>query len=191
MNTPAHMIMACLYVRRDMPKLLGIALLGGLAPDLSLYLMVFWARLINGFSFETIFNELYFSDAWQAVFSIDNSFFVWAVFLTIGYLLSRNWIKIMAAGALTHLIFDFLLHHDDGRAHFWPISDWVFASPVSYWDPRHYGNIVGPIEVAMVAVMVFILWRRFRRSIWTYAIAVLGLLQILPAIMFSLMLGGS
>ena len=183
--------MACLYVRRDTPKLLGIALLGGLAPDLSLYLMVFWARLINGFSFETIFDQKYFSDEWQSVFSIDNSFIVWGAILLMGILLSRHWIKILAAGALTHLVFDILLHHDDGRAHFWPVSDWVFVSPVSYWDPRHYGNIVGPIEIALVAIMVFILWRRFSPNLWVYAIAALGLLQIMPAIVFSLMFSGA
>ncbi|MEM7241172.1 MAG: cobalamin biosynthesis protein CobQ [Pseudomonadota bacterium] len=190
MNTPAHMIMACLYVRRDTPKLLGVALLGGLAPDLSLYLMVFWARLINGFSFQTIFDEKYFSDEWQSVFSVDNSFLVWGVILLLGFLLARNWLKILAAGALTHLVFDILLHHDDGRAHFWPVSDWVFESPVSYWDPRHYGHIVGPIEIALVAVMVFILWRRFAPNLWVYVIAALGLLQIIPGIMFSLMFSG-
>ena len=46
---------------------------------------------------------------------------------------------------------DFLLHHNDGHRHFLPFSDFRFVSPVSYWDPRHYGGIVAPLE-ALLAV---------------------------------------
>ena len=177
--------MACLYVKRDAPKLLGIGLLGGLGPDLSLYIMVAWTRFINGVSFREIFDERYFSDQWQAVFAIDNSFFVWSAILAIGFVLAKEWIKIFGLGALTHLIFDFALHHDDGRAHFWPLSNWKFESPVSYWDPNHHGQIVGSIELILVAAMVIILWRRFRFTAWMVLIFALGLLQVVPGVMFS------
>lgn len=34
-------------------------------------------------------------------------------------------------------------------------------SPVSYWDGRHYGHIVGPIEVALVIAACVWGWRKF------------------------------
>ena len=181
------MIMACLYVRNDTPKLLGIALLGGLAPDFSLYFLTIWSRFVQGISFETIFGQMYFSDEWQRIFAIDNSFFVWAAIMGLGFRFAKDWLKVFAAGALTHIALDFPLHHDDGRAHFWPVSDWIFESPISYWDGNHYGDIVGPIEVLLVAIMVVILWRRFFPNPWVFVIAALGALQILPAVMFRLM----
>ncbi len=45
---------------------------------------------------------------------------------------------------------DLPVHHDDGHRHFFPLSDWRFASPVSYWDPEHYGRIVGTAEAVFV-----------------------------------------
>ncbi len=187
MNTPAHMIMACLYVRKETPKLLGIALLGGLTPDFSLYFLTIWSRFVQNISFQRIFDELYFSNKWQTIFAIDNSFFVWAAVLGLGFILAKEWIKIFAAGALTHIALDFPLHHDDGRAHFWPVSDWVFESPISYWDNNHYAGIVAPIELLLVAAMIVLLWRRFFPNPWVFVIAALGALQILPSIMFRMM----
>ncbi len=60
-----------------------------------------------------------------------------------------------------HVPADLLLHHDDGHRHLFPASDWRFMSPVSYWDPRHYGDIVAPLEALAVAVALVMLLRRY------------------------------
>ncbi|MDQ6971679.1 MAG: hypothetical protein Q9M30_03440 [Mariprofundaceae bacterium] len=49
-----------------------------------------------------------------------------------------------------HSCFDFPLHHNDAHHHFYPLSMWQFHSPVSYWDPAHYGGIAGPVELMVV-----------------------------------------
>ena len=66
-------------------------------------------------------------------------------------------------------------------------SDWVFRSPLSYWDRHHYGQIVGPVEIAACIALSVLLWRRFRG--WpARALILLGLmLEAAPAIMFALM----
>lgn len=63
--------------------------------------------------------------------------------------------------ALLHVLTDLPLHHDDGRPHFWPFSDWIFRSPVSYWDPNHYGRVWSLIEVVLAIILIIVLWRRF------------------------------
>ena len=40
-----------------------------------------------------------------------------------------------------HSIFDFLLHNDDAHSNWVPLTQWKFYSPISYWDPNHYGYI--------------------------------------------------
>ncbi|MGI8738245.1 MAG: hypothetical protein ACR2KU_00935 [Gammaproteobacteria bacterium] len=60
-----------------------------------------------------------------------------------------------------HVLFDLPLHHDDAHRHFFPFSDWRFYSPVSYWDPAHYGDIVSACEILAVAVGSVVLWRRY------------------------------
>ena len=87
---------------------------------------------------------------------------------------------VFAAAALMHLALDFPLHHDDGRPHFWPASDWVYESPISYWDRRHYAGIVGPIEMAMSALFCLILMKRFPSIRSRLLIAGLAVVQLAP-----------
>ena len=52
------------------------------------------------------------------------------------------------ASALIHLFCDLPVHHDDAHRHFLPLTDWRLASPLSYWDPNHYGHIFLWFELA-------------------------------------------
>ncbi|MEO1239825.1 MAG: cobalamin biosynthesis protein CobQ, partial [Pseudomonadota bacterium] len=75
MNTPAHLILGvAAYGHPDARSTTLAALLGAFAPDLSLYAMSIYAMRVQGISAQRVFDELYYSDAWQQVFAIDNSF---------------------------------------------------------------------------------------------------------------------
>lgn len=163
MNTPAHLIIgASAFARPDAKAVNASAVLGSLAPDVSLYLLAINAIFIQGIPERTVFGEMYFSDEWQRVFAIDNSFFVWLAVLLAGMALKQRWLLVFGAAALIHLALDMPLHHDDGRQHFWPVSDWVFSSPVSYWDPARHGLIFGSLEALVCVALCVLLWRRFR-----------------------------
>ena len=188
MNTPAHLIFGMTaFGKAHRPAVTAAAFAGALIPDLSLYLMAGGHLLVLGTDPQVVFGQLYFSDAWQSIFRIDNSMVLWGIALVLGLMWRSPVVFALCGAALLHLVFDFALHHDDGRAHFWPISNWIFQSPVSYWDPRHYGGIVGPIEIAAVLVCCVVLWRRFA-GIWMRALVVtLGAAQTAPYIIFGLM----
>ncbi len=189
MNTPAHLILsAAIFTRPGDIRANAAALGGALLPDLSLYLLVGTSILALGIPPATVFGELYFSDAWQTVFAIDNSLPLWGFVLAVALLARQRILAIFAASGVLHLVFDFALHHDDARRHFWPVSDWVFRSPVSYWDSRHYGYIAAPVETLGALLLCALLWRRFG-SRPARALVVLGAaLQLAPGIMFALML---
>lgn len=51
-----------------------------------------------------------------------------------------------------HSLGDLPVHHDDAHRHFFPFSDYRLISPISYWDPQHYGRIVAGVEVLAVWV---------------------------------------
>ena len=162
MNTPAHLIFgAAFFARPATAAVTTAALFGALLPDLSLYLLVGWALLIQKIPPQIVFGEMYFSRTWQQVFAIDNSAVLWGLGLGAAlWARSKVWIAFAAAG-LVHIGLDFLLHHDDGRAHFWPLTDWVFASPFSYWDSNHGAGIIAPLEGLICIAMVGVLLRRF------------------------------
>jgi len=157
-NTPAHLIIgAALFSKRHNARLLTGALLGGLLPDVSLYVMAGVSIFILGIAPNVVFSELYFSDSWQLVFSIDNSFLVWLVVLAMAFYFKSPFFIVLTSTALLHLVCDFALHNDDARVHFWPLSTWRFESPLSYWDSNHHARFVAPIEAVITAIALLYL----------------------------------
>ncbi|MEL6563270.1 MAG: cobalamin biosynthesis protein CobQ [Pseudomonadota bacterium] len=161
MNTPAHLLLgAAAFGRPGSSKILLAALVGALAPDLSLYLMAGTALFVLQIPPQRVFDELYFSDAWQTVFAIDNSFIVWGVLCAVAVWRRAPWAIALTGAGVLHLALDFPLHHDDGRPHFWPLTSWVFESPISYWDRRHGATWVAPAEAAVALSAAIALWWR-------------------------------
>jgi hypothetical protein len=186
MNTPAHLIFGLAAFSKPHAKGVTIAALcGALMPDLSLYLLVGWALYVSAIPAEVVFRDLYFSDTWQAIFAVDNSVFVWGAVLAVG-LWRRSAILLAFAGAaLLHIAFDFPLHHDDGRPHFWPLSDWVYQSPFSYWDRGHGATWIAPLEMVVVTLLAVILWRRHVSWPARVGVVTLATAQILPTVMWT------
>jgi len=86
---------------------------------------------------------------------------LWLAALALAAALRARAAAAFAAGGLLHQAFDFPLHADDPHRHLWPLSDWRFESPVSYWDPARYGAWVQPLELALGLLLVAVLWRRW------------------------------
>lgn len=162
MNTPAHlMIGLAVCARRKVSHSGKFAALGSLLPDLSLYLLAGAALFIFNIPAERVFGDLYFSPEWQTVFAIDNSFIIW-VLIFAAALTMRHLPMIALSGAgLLHLATDFPLHNEDARRHFWPISDWVFESPLSYWDSHHHAAAVAPFGLLAILIAAAVLWVRW------------------------------
>ncbi|MEJ8561583.1 cobalamin biosynthesis protein CobQ [Yoonia sp. GPGPB17] len=191
MNTPAHLIFGLTaFGKAGRPAVTMAALVGAMIPDASLYLMAGWHLQVLGTSPDVVFGQLYFSDAWQSIFRIDNSIILWGILFALGAMLRSPVLIALCGAALLHLGLDFLLHNDDGRAHFWPYSNWIFQSPVSYWDPDHYGNVVGAIEVALSLLCCGVLIRRFNGTGMRVLIVSLGLAEFAPFVIFAIMFSG-
>ena len=189
MNTPAHLIFgAAVFARPGQGRVTWAAVIGGLLPDIPLMLMVGWSLWVAQIPVQTVFGQLYFSDGWQRVFAIDHSLLLWGAALTAGVLMARRVLTAFAGSGFLHAALDFLLHHDDARAQLWPLTWWKFRSPVSYWDRAYYGHIFGPVETGVSLLLCLLLWRRF--SGWKargLILAVAGA-EMLPGLMFTLML---
>ncbi|MEM7529659.1 MAG: cobalamin biosynthesis protein CobQ [Pseudomonadota bacterium] len=162
MNTPAHVLLGmALCARRDVPRTGRAAAIGSLLPDLSLYVLAGTALFVMQIPAERVFGELYFSDGWQAVFAVDNSFVVWGFAILLALLARSLPAVALTTAGLLHLALDFPLHNDDARRHFWPLTDWVFESPLSYWDSDHHAAVVAPIGLVMVLTSAAVVWNRW------------------------------
>lgn len=171
MNTQTHLLLgAALFARPLNLSVSAGGILGSLFPDISLFVMWGWSKA-RGLDERTIWRETYWDPGWQLAGTITNSAPLYALFaLGLGLMGRQLRISAPAFGgfamafvlaALVHIGTDFPLHHDDARANFWPISDWVFRSPVSYWDPRYHGHVWSGIELVLAGTLILVLWRRF------------------------------
>lgn len=172
MNTPAHVVINLTLLsggkRRQSPAEIAAVLTGALIPDLVMIAFYAYQRTI-GTPERTIWRERYYDEEWQTFFDLFNSLPIIAAGWIAARLAGLRTLQALVLSMALHAALDFPLHHDDAHRHFWPLSDWRFSSPVSYWDPNHYGHIVGWIEIALIAAGIFWLWRHWpdagRRSL--------------------------
>jgi len=162
MNTPAHIaVNLVLLGRKDRTELNAPILFGALAPDAPIIGFYLVAKLYLNLPESVIWADAYYTPGWQAFFDVFNSIPLalagWLVFT----IRRRSRPAIFFASMALHSILDLLLYHDDAHRHFMPLSGWRFESPVSYWDPDHFGQVMSVAEVAAVIGACLILWRRF------------------------------
>jgi hypothetical protein len=167
MNTPAHLVLNAAVLGRGRWRAhwLPIAL-GAVLPDFAMVGFYLWQRAVVGASERTIWSETYFEPSWQALFDAFHSFpLIAGGAAAASWLGSPRGLALFASMAL-HSLCDLPLHHDDAHAHFFPLSPWRFASPVSYWDAGRHGGAFMAAELAIVLAGAAALWRRAPPAAW-------------------------
>ena len=151
MNTPAHVI-AGLWAVGHGSRAWRPVLAGSLLPDLPMFLFYVWQRgWLQRPDFE-IWSTRYFEADWQLFFDAFNSLPVVVVGLLLARWLGSPTLRLFFLSVGLHCVLDMLVHHDDAHRHFLPLTNWRFESPISYWDPAHFGHILAPFE-ALFTVM--------------------------------------
>ena len=157
----------------QMPK--SAVLIGSVAPDVPLYLLsvggLIYFHKFRGLSLSDsgrhIYGDLYFNDpGWIGLHSLLHS----PVSILAGLLIvqatkpwwprAARWVQWLLFACLLHSAVDIVTHFDDGPLLFWPL-DWRtrFASPVSYWDPAHFGREFFLFEATLAIVLAIYLIR--------------------------------
>ena len=157
MNTPSHAILnlALLSQTNDSEAFLIVAI-GGILPDIPIFVFYGWAKFAAKLPEPKIWSEAYYQPTIQnlvAIFhSIPLAMFGWGT----GYFYGWESLQLLCLSLILHSLFDLPVHHDDAHRHFFPVSNYRFISPVSYWDIKHYGRAVAFVE--MVAVLIATVW---------------------------------
>ena len=198
MMTQTHLLLgAALFARPGQNRRNATILIGTLVPDLAIYVLFTWAS-VTGIDQETLWRETYWSEPWSTWTTIGNSFPLYFALLLVALMLIApkdgrpRWQSLpalFALAALIHLLGDFPLHASDAHRHFWPISEWRFNSPISYWEPDHYGGIFAPIESIFGIGLAVLLWRRFSHRLVRGCLFILLLAYLAVPVFFVLQLG--
>jgi len=166
-STHAVLSLAVLSKRGERKRNLSV-LAGSLLPDMAIFLWATYQALVNDVSGEEMWDKLYFEPPMQTLIAWFNSIPIYGALALIGFLAqkkekTKTWGKLLmlfALAGLIHIATDMPVHSDDAYRHFWPISDWRFYSPLSYWDVDHHAGWVGKIDVAIALVSIAVLWVR-------------------------------
>jgi len=192
MNTQTHVLLAAaLLAKPNAPARNTAIVAGSLVPDLAIYTLFVWSKFA-GIPEPVVWNQLYYAPPWSDAVTIGNAAPIYLGLLLVGLLASLYWrtalaVAFFAGAALIHIAADLPVHVDDAHAHLWPLSDWRFRSPVSYWNPDHFGGFVSIAEIGLGLVLSAILWRRFHAA-WIRALLVLAVLAYLgPPIYFGVL----
>lgn len=184
MNTVTHgLVAAALLTRRRSPCRNVAVVAGALIPDLYIFGIWIWAK-VSGVGEADLWRRIYFMEPAPVMSAVFNSAPLYALLLIIGLWLGPVWLWAFAAAALLHLALDFPVHASDAHAHFWPLTNWRFESPVSYWDRAHHAGWVNGVEIALLLICVFVLFRRFP-ALWVrIVVALAALAWVTPMIYF-------
>ena len=189
MNTPTHVLLnAALLTKKDAPNKNLAVLAGAIAPDVSMFVLFFWAKIIAGIPERELWRDVYWQEPWQTLSAVSNSIPLFGALFALGLALKKPVVWLFALSALLHIALDFPFHSHDAHQHFWPLSTWRFHSPLSYWDPNSHARIVGIFEVALAVVCGIVLFRRFD-ALWVrIAVAIALLMYIAVPLYFTITL---
>lgn len=193
MNTQTHVIMGAVLMGQAVPRRAWAGALGGITPDIPMLLIVIALKFM-GTPDNIIFGKLYWQNWWQICNGIGHNAWLWGGLLILGlYMRDRlstsargfdGWttLSLFAGSALLHTAIDFICHREDAHMSFWPVTRWKFISPVSYYDPQHYGTWFTLFEAALGLALAIILFRQFKSVILRVALVLaMALYVAVPA----------
>lgn len=162
MNTVTHaLVAAAVLARRKAPTPNRLVFLGSITPDLFILVFYVWTKSFTTLSEGEIWGEAYWTQPWQTFSAVSNSAPLAALLLAAGLWRRLPALSLFAAALLLHALLDFPVHADDAHRHFWPLTDWRFVSPLSYWDVNHHARWVALGEAVLLSGAALVLWRRF------------------------------
>lgn len=189
MNTQSHVIMGAVIFGHGMTRKAWAGALGGIAPDIPMLSIVLTLKFV-GTPDRIIFGEMYWQNWWQVTNAIGHNFWLWSALTLLGLLMREGlsvsvinfdrWtlLTCFSGSALLHTAIDFLCHREDAHMSLWPLTRWKFISPVSYWDPAHFGQQFTVFEAALGLVLAVLLFRHFKSRLLRTALAVAMMLYV-------------
>ena len=164
--------------------------IGSIVPDIAIYIWAPYQRFVNGVGGEEMWRKLYFEPPMQNLIAYFNSIPIYVALAALGYFArTQLWgklIMVFSFAALIHMATDLPVHGHDAYRHFWPISDWRFYSPFSYYEQDLHAGWVSLIEAVIAFTSIIVLWRRFPKLWVKITLGVLAFLYVAMQVIFRL-----
>ena len=149
MNTPSHAIINVALLSQISP-LAGAIAFGAILPDLPIFGFYVWAKWFARLPEQKIWSQAYSYPVVQDIVAFFHSIPLAVLGWSIAFWLKWDLGQVVFLSCVLHSLGDLPVHNSDAHRHFFPLTDYRFISPVSYWDPKHYGAIAAAVELALV-----------------------------------------
>ena len=161
MNTPAHIAASLVVWRKEMGWGAAAAVTAGaILPDAPMFGFYAYQKLVAGTAERQIWSTEYFRDDWQLFFDLFNSIPLAMLGIVVCHFARFHIGRLLFSSALLHLLCDLPVHNDDAHRHFLPLTHFRFESPVSYWDPAHFGVYFAISELLFAVIACsYVGWR--------------------------------
>ena len=191
MNSPTHSLLAlAMLSKKGHSKRNWAIFIGSIVPDIAIYIWAPYQRFVNGVGGEEMWRKLYFEPPMQNLIAYFNSIPIYAAIALLGYYgRAKLWgqlLLVFALAALIHMATDLPVHGHDAYRHFWPLSDWRFYSPFSYYEQDLHSAWVSLVEAFIAFASIFVLWRRFPKLWVKIILGILAVLYIAMQVIFRL-----
>ncbi|HEY9849172.1 MAG TPA: hypothetical protein V6D28_06920 [Leptolyngbyaceae cyanobacterium] len=166
MNTPSHAVINLFFIGREkLPQANLPIFIGAILPDIPIFVFYGWAKLIARLPEQQIWSVTYYEPFWQDVVAIFHSIPLVLLGWSIAYRFGWQRVQFLCISMVVHSLLDLPVHHDDAHRHFFPLSNYRFISPISYWDTKHYGGIVSLFELSCTILATFPVFHILQSSI--------------------------
>jgi hypothetical protein len=166
MRTPTHVVINLVVLRKwDREVANGPIVWGAILPDVPMFLLYLTAKLFYRQPSRQIWSETYYDPLWQGVIDGLHSFPLILIGLIAAYSRKLHNAALFFASMFLHSLLDLPVHREDAHRHIFPFSNDRFVSPISFWDPKHYGSIVSLAEVLLVLGLSFPAFRLARSAL--------------------------
>ncbi|MEO0565535.1 MAG: metal-dependent hydrolase [Chloroflexota bacterium] len=188
MNWPAHILINSALGKkaeeRGIRPVYSALIIGSVFPDVPLTVLsvayIAWhglggGVLSGGEAADRAFSELFYNDPfWITSHHLFHAPLLTLLWIGIGYYFGvvrgtqwGKWWLWFSIGTALHSLLDIPTHHDDGPLLLFPFNwDLRYISPVSYWDPDHYGipfTIFETFISGLLGAFFFKEWRARRQ----------------------------
>ena len=188
MNTPSHMLINAAVGKkleqRGIRPVYAALVAGSFMPDIPLTVLsmgyIVWhswgaGALSASEAAETAFYDMFYTDpTWITGHHLFHAPLLILLWLAFGWYFGvrrgthwGKWVLWFAVGNALHTALDIPTHYNDGPLLLFPFNwNLRFSSPVSYWDPAHYGIPFSIFEgvVDLMLIVYFVKQWRIRRK---------------------------
>ncbi len=189
MITPSHLIYSWALAKITAQKPANPAekhrvtafILGALLPDIPVYVFFLVCGVMLGYNHNQLWDDMYFNSGWSVAFTLSHSLLLWPLLYLVAKYKKWFWVQWLSLSALFHIVVDFCVHTEDAYKHFWPLTDWRFISPISYWDSASYGQYVGMGDAILILILLTYLVKKYSQSrlrLIVYTLFILSLVRL-------------